>query len=159
MEHTKIIRLRKLPPGRLGELVGEAERTDYRFPRRLVEEWDCGVNRFDGPGEALFAAVIGGKVIGVCGLNADPYAEGRRIGRVRRLYVLAAYRRRGIGRRLVTEVVAAARGVFDVLRLRTQEPGAAAFYESLGFRSSLSEPDCTHILNLALSRQVPSTRV
>jgi GNAT superfamily N-acetyltransferase len=149
MERVDIVRLRELPPDRLAELVAEAEQAGHRFPRRLVEEWDSGANRFDGPGEVLFAAVAGGRVVGLCGLNADPYAGGPRVGRVRRLYVLADYRRRGIGRRLVLEVVAAARGAFDLLRLWTEDRAAAAFYEALGFFPRVGEPDCTHALRLA----------
>lgn len=143
-----VLRLRQLPPDQLAELVGEAERSGCRFVRRLVDEWAGGANRFDRPGEALFAAVLGGRVVGVRGLNADPYVAGGRVGRVRRLYVLEAHRGAGLGRRLVAAVIAAARGAFDRLRLRTDDAGAARFYEGLGFRPCAGEPDCTHTLEL-----------
>jgi GNAT superfamily N-acetyltransferase len=149
MDKFDIIRLRELPTDRMAELVAEAERDGHRFPRRLVEEWQSGANRFAGPGEVLFAAVVNEQIVGVCGLNVDPYDGAPRVGRVRRLYVRAAYRSRGIGRRLVHQVIAAARGVFTVLRLRTEDREAAAFYEALGFRPCVGEPDCTHTLPLA----------
>jgi GNAT superfamily N-acetyltransferase len=148
-----IKRLDELPPDGLAELAAESERSGFRFVRRLLDEWAAGVNRFDRPGEALFAAVVDRRVVGVCGLNVDPYGAGPRVGRVRRLYVLAAHRRGGVGRRLVAAVVAAARGRFDRLRLRTENPEAARFYERLGFRPCPGRDDCTHILNL--DSQVP----
>jgi len=143
---VQIERLRDLPPDGFAELVAESERSGLRFVRRLVDDWAAGVNRFDRPGEALFAARAGGRWVGVCGLNADPYIDRAGVGRVRHLYVLAAQRRRGVGRSLVTAVIGAARGAFDRLRLRTEDEGAARFYEGLSFRRCAGEPDCTHAL-------------
>ena len=144
-----VTRLEELPPDRLADLVAESEREGFAFVRRLVDEWESGDNRFDRPGEALFAAVDDGRVVGVCGLNIDPYLPGGRVGRVRHLYVAAAFRRRGIGAGLVAAVIRAARGTFDRLRLRTESESAVRFYESLGFRSCAGEPDCTCALQLA----------
>ena len=44
--------------------------------------------------------------------------------------------------------IAAARGVFDRLRLRTDNEAAARFYQALGFRRCTGEPNCTHRLEL-----------
>jgi GNAT superfamily N-acetyltransferase len=139
--------LTELSLDRLAPLLAEARRAGFRALDRLVEDWASGANRFEGPGEALFAALDGGRVVGVCGLNKDPYAPGERVGRVRRLYVLAAYRRRGVGRLLVGQAVVRASGGFERLRLRTDSEGAARFYEALAFRRS-DNPDCTHSLDL-----------
>ena len=68
--------------------------------------------------------------------------------RVRHVYVRSAYRRQRIGRRMVAEIIAAARGPFDSLRLRTANPGASRLYESLGFRPCSDVPDCTHVMVL-----------
>jgi GNAT superfamily N-acetyltransferase len=135
----------------LGALLAESEQAGSRIVRRLVEEWASGANRFDRPGEALFAAWIDGRLVGVCGLNVDPYSAEPRLGRVRHLYVLSAYRRRGIGRQLVEEVITAARGRFDGLRLSTANPVAARFYEGLGFRFT-EATHCTHVLDLNVAR-------
>lgn len=120
-----------------------------RLVRRLVDEWATGANRFDRLGEGLFGAWVDGQLVGVCGLNVDPYTGEARVGRVRHLYVLSPFRRRGVGRRLIAEVVAAARGPFDTLRLRTQNPEAARLYEALGFRRSDQTAECTHLMDLA----------
>src|SRR2546423_527345 len=69
-----IERLSNLQPECLATLIAESERGGLRFVRRLADEWTSGANRFDRPGEALFLARSGDDVIGVCGLNIDPYA-------------------------------------------------------------------------------------
>jgi GNAT superfamily N-acetyltransferase len=133
----------------LGPLVTESEQQGLRFVRKLADEWRTGANRFDRPGEALFAARMDGRVVGVCGLNVDPYAAAPIIGRVRHLYVLLAYRRRGIGGQLIAEVVQAGHGRFDTLRLRTGNPAAAQLYERLGFHRCVDAADCTHVMRLS----------
>jgi GNAT superfamily N-acetyltransferase len=147
MADFTIVRLEQLPPDRLAELVAESEAAGFRFVRSLVEEWESGQLRFDRPGEALFAAQTEGRVVGVGGLTIDPYGGRPDVGRVRRVYVLAAWRRQGAGRQLVQAAVATARGHFRVLRLRAENVGAGRLYERLGFRPC-DEPDCTHALEL-----------
>lgn len=139
-------RLRELPAD-VQPLLTESEQAGMALVRRLVDEWRDSSNRFDRPGEALFGASIDGRLLGVCGLNVDPYAGDDRIGRVRHLYVLVAARRLGVGRALMAETLEAARGRFPTLRLSTSNPVAARLYESLGFRP-VTEPHCTHRLSL-----------
>jgi GNAT superfamily N-acetyltransferase len=143
-----IERLDECSPARLDALLAESEQAGLRLVRRLVDEWASGVNRFDRPGEALFDAQVDGQVVGVCGLNVDPYAGDPTVGRVRHLYVLVAHRRRGIGQQLTGAVIDAARGRFARLRLGTQNAAAARLYERLGFRPTAGVADCTHVLPL-----------
>jgi len=144
-----IERVSRLPPEAAEVLMPEADRAGLGFVRRLIGEWASGQNRFDKPGEACFVARIDGRLVGICGLNVDPYATAPSVGRVRHLYVLAAHRRGGVGRRLVSEVMAAARGTFDTLRLRTENSNAARLYEQMGFRRCGGVADCTHIMELS----------
>jgi ribosomal protein S18 acetylase RimI-like enzyme len=148
-ERVEIARLSELPLEALDELIAESERAGLGFMRRLADEWARGANRFDRPGEVLFAARVGGRLAGVCGLNVDPYGGQGSIGRVRHLYVLAGYRRRGIGQRLAEEVIEAARGRFVRLHLRTTNPAAARLYERLGFRDAGGRSDCSHVMELS----------
>ncbi len=143
-----IVVLHELPSGLLADLVAESEQAGFRFVRKLVNEWASGANRFAAPGEALFAARVNCRLVGVGGLNVDPYAREPGVGRVRHLYVLAAYRRKGIGRSLVEAIVTAARGSFGRLRLRTDTVEAAQFYEALGFQPCPNHADCSHIIEL-----------
>jgi ribosomal protein S18 acetylase RimI-like enzyme len=143
-----IDRVSGAPLDRLAALLAESERQGFRFVRRLVEEWSSGANRFDRPGEALFVARVGDDVVGVCGLNVDPFAGDPKIGRVRHLYVLVPHRRSGIGEQLVVDVLEAARGRFERLHLRTTNVTAARLYERLGFRRTFDARDRTHVLDV-----------
>lgn len=145
---VRIERLTEASADLFDALVAESESAGYRFVRRLADEWASGANRFDRPGEALFAAWMNGRLIGACGLNVDPYTSAPGVGRVRHLYVLTDCRRSGIGRRLVERVLGAASGRFDRLRLSTQNPAAAQLYERLGFERRLGAADHTHLMEL-----------
>jgi len=145
---TTIIRIRELDVAALAELRRESSNEGYQFIERLCDEWASRTNRFDAPGEALFLATIGDQVVGVCGLNRDPYVPDPRVGRIRRLYITPAHRRGGVGRALLEAVVTHARGHFHWLRLRTDDVGG--FYLAHGFRRITSEPDATHVLAVTM---------
>lgn len=145
---VSIERVASLPTAELATLVAESEEAGWRFLRRLLDEWSTGENRFERPGEVLLDARDAGRLVGVCGVNVDPYADSPRVGRVRRLYVSVGCRRQGIGRQLVERVVLVSRGTFDQLRLRTDNPEAARFYEALGFHPRLGLAECSHTLEL-----------
>jgi len=65
-------------------------------------------------------------------------------GRLRHLYVRPAWRRQGVGKALVEEVLGSARSSFSRVRLRTDDAAAGAFYAALGFAAS-TEPNATHV--------------
>lgn len=127
----------------LAPLIEESRREGFRFLGRLRAEFEDGTNRFDAPGEALLGGYRGSKLVAVGGFNRDPYAAEPRVGRLRHLYVSRAFRDTGIGRALVEALVAVSRPHFDVLRLRTDTPAAARFYEASGFTPAAS-PHATH---------------
>lgn len=120
-----------------------AERHD--LVRRTLEDWEQGVNRFDGPGEVFFLATFDGATVGMCGLNVDPFVDDPKVGRIRHLYVLPEFRREHIGRRLVEACLAEADGVFERIRLRTFDASAISFYEALGFATT-DEETATHTI-------------
>ncbi len=124
------------------EIVTASRKEGFRMVERLVEDFKSGVNRFDRPGEVLLAAFDSGKLIAVGGLNAT---DSPGVGRIRRVYVLPAYRRRAIGASLVGLLLARSIGKFETFVLRTTTETGAAFYESLGFKPVV-EPDVTHRL-------------
>jgi GNAT superfamily N-acetyltransferase len=145
---VEIVQATELASGEFAPIIAESESEGWRFLRRLVDDWTRGANRFDRPGEALFVARNDGCVVGVCGLNLDPYTSDEATGRVRRLYVLQSHRGKGIGQRLVKTVIAAATGRFRRLRVRTENAEAARLYERLGFEPVEGDGECTHILEL-----------
>ncbi|MBU8538158.1 GNAT family N-acetyltransferase [Falsiroseomonas tokyonensis] len=131
-------------PEEFADLAADALGDGQRMLEVLREDWHEGRLRFDDWGDALFAAHIGSALVGLCGLTRDPYLKTEIVGRVRRLYVLRAARRSGVGRALVTAVaLQAAESGYP--RLRVRAPVAAfAFYESCGFLRAVGEPAATH---------------
>ena len=148
-----VSRVSDLPLEALAPLIAESERLGWRFVRRLADGWAAGTNRFDRDGESFFVARMSGAIVGVCGLNADTYVANDTTGRVRRLYVLRAYRGIGIGERLVQTVIAAAAGRFQRLRVKTENPEADRLYRRLGFQVVTGVADCTHMLDFIGTRR------
>jgi GNAT superfamily N-acetyltransferase len=157
MTRPAIFALRR-PDLDLGALLAESEQAGLRLVRRLVEEWASGANRFDRPGEKLFGAWVDGRVVGVCGLNVDAYTAEERVGRVRHLYVLSAFRRRGVGRRLIEEVIEAARGPFGQRSTAHRESRGGPAVRSDRLSAVGRAADCTHIMELASAPRGPADR-
>jgi GNAT superfamily N-acetyltransferase len=122
-----------LPDG-IDALALAAADEGFGMIRHLIGEFRDAGNMFDQPGEALWEARAGGRLIGVCGLNRDPYAAPlENAGRVRRLYVSQPWRRRGAATALLERVIGHARGEFSMLTVFTTDPAAAGFYGACGF--------------------------
>ena len=132
----------------LDPLVTEAEADGHLFMRRLRDEWASGSNRFDQRGERLMVARSADRLVGVGGVNRDPYAQAPDIGRLRHLYVASDVRRRGVGALLVRSILADARAHFTLICLRTDSTEAAAFYRRLGFQPTDAD-DATHVMAIA----------
>jgi hypothetical protein len=58
-------------------LKAESIALNFNMLRRLEENWQRGENRFNAPGEKLLGAFLNGKLVGVCGLNRDPFSQQR----------------------------------------------------------------------------------
>ncbi len=135
-------------PSGFQPLEDESLSDGFRFLQKMRREWESGDNRFDREGEMVFGAFDREKLIGIGGLNRDPYANEATVGRIRHLYVLREYRKRGVGAALVREIILKAKPQFSKLRLRTDTLNAAKFYESIGFRPVV-EDSATHQLEFS----------
>jgi len=135
-------RLRPTTPA-FDALKAESRLEGYWMLVRLADGWASGRNKFLKRGEALYGTWQGRELAGVCGLNIDPYFEGRDQGRVRHLFVSARHRRTGLGRMLVETVIDRARHYFAALNTRAPQE-AFAFYERLGFQPVIGEEFVTH---------------
>lgn len=149
MSKVTIARMDALPLEAIQPLLVEARAEGFRFLDWLIDDYQSGSNQFALPGEALFGGYHGPRLVAVGGLNRDPYAPVASAGRVRRVYVLSAWRRQGVGRQLVEAIIAEARHSFTLLTLRTPDESASRFYSSLGFHTSPAVPGATHHLVLA----------
>ncbi len=85
--------------------------------------------------------------ITIGGLNIDPYADNPRLGRVRHLYVSKKHRRKGIATLLLKELIKAAEGNFEQLRLFAPSETASRLYESFGFSKSVGKHE-SHIIDI-----------
>ena len=130
-------------PADIRGLLETSEAEGHNLVRRLVEEWDDGSNRFDRPGETIFEARVGLRLVGVGGLNRDPYLDDPDVARIRHVYVAPDVRHTGVGRALVQALVENARHRFKRVRLRTTTPHGSAFYIAIGFEP-IDEPAGTH---------------
>jgi GNAT superfamily N-acetyltransferase len=141
----RIASLAAVPLSRL-QMVSLAD--GHNLVQRLCDDWRSGANRFDREGEALFATWRDGKLVGVCGLNRDPFPDARPDdARLRHLYVEPSARRAGVGRELSLRCIDHARDGFARVRLRCHQPAAIALYRTLGF-APVTERDATHALDL-----------
>lgn len=139
--------IQSLPEG-VGGLRAESLAEGHDFVDRLVIGWEDGSNRFDRSGEVLLEVRRGSDLVGVGGLNVDPYSDEAGLGRIRHVYLSPSVRGTGVGQSLVMELVDHAGKTFSRLRLRVAVPGAEGFYDRLGFRRTVDEPNATHDLLL-----------
>ncbi|MEM9605168.1 MAG: GNAT family N-acetyltransferase [Pseudomonadota bacterium] len=116
----------------------------YGMVRTLVERYHTGENTFSLPGEALFVARREGALVGIGGLNVDPYFNDPLLGRLRHVYVLPGSRQGGVGRALVARIERAAQGHFRKIQLRSPDAEASAFYLALGYRPVSGSPVVSH---------------
>jgi GNAT superfamily N-acetyltransferase len=129
------------------ELIAEAERQGHEFVRRFFANWQAGSERFAGPGEGIFAAYLGHKLVGIAGIAVDPYVKDSNIGRIRHVFVRRAARREGVASALVATCLERGRR-FRAIRLRTRNPDAARIYERFGF-APVDLKDASHIRKLS----------
>src|SRR5690606_36933947 len=105
-------------------------------------------NKFDREGEGLFVAKVDNQIVGIIGLNIDPYLNDETIGRVRHLYVLPQYRNIGVGTALLKTIIQLSYNKFRILTLFTENPYAEQLYLKIGFTQSNDYNKATHILEL-----------
>jgi GNAT superfamily N-acetyltransferase len=128
-------------------LRADAKTEGFRFIDRFVDDWTSNSNRFDQLGEQFLGAFEEGALVGVCGLNRDPYVEDDSVGRLRHLYVRTAARRHGVGTALVHRLLDEGGCRFRLIRLRTENAQAAVFYIRFGFRPVENET-ASHVKSL-----------
>lgn len=135
-------------------MADNARGEGWRFMDRLLREWARGENRFDGAGECLLGAYAAGVLIGVGGINRDPYVGDGLVGRMRHIFVRPAWRKQGVGQRLVRAILDTPHG-FQTVRLRTDNAAAARLYERLGF-DNVTTDEATHSRQIRRALRYPT---
>jgi GNAT superfamily N-acetyltransferase len=123
-------------------LADASQREGFRFVRRFADEMP--VIALDAPTQWFLGVFDAHQLCAIGGVTPDPYADDARIGRIRRVYVVSILRRHGYGSELLLALEARARGVYPILRLSTDTPAAAAFYERRGYTPT-TDAGATHI--------------
>lgn len=118
----------------------------YRFIKRLINEYDNETNRFDKNGEVLFVIELDDQVIGIGGLNIDPYLNNDTVGRIRHIYIEPKHRRKKIGKQLVELLLDEAKKHFKGVRLYTENPLADQLYQMVGFEKVEGQNKASHII-------------
>lgn len=149
MEHIDIACISEIDGVAINHLVKESSPQGFRFVERLIRDYRNGLNCFDKSGEVLLTASSKGVVIGIGGLNRDPYFNDPKVGRLRHLYVGSGWRRCGVGRLLVNRLIHEASRHYYLLALRTDTPAADKFYQKLGFKTHPNWEHTTHHLQLS----------
>lgn len=115
-------------------LVQESKEEGFNFLKKLINEYENQLNTFNKSGECLYGIFQGGKLIGIGGLNEDPYTGNNKIGRLRRFYISKDYRRIGLGKSLLNQLIShAEKDNFKVVVLHTDTKQGDAFYRANGF--------------------------
>jgi GNAT superfamily N-acetyltransferase len=149
MEPIVIARILELESESINHLAEESLSQGFRFVERLIQDYRKSLNCFDRSGEMLLTASVQGAIVGIGGLNRDPYFNDSKVGRLRHLYVKSVWRRHGVGRLLVTQLIREANQHYLLLTRRTDTPAADEFYRKLGFKTAPSWDHTTHHLQLS----------
>ncbi|MGE7887036.1 GNAT family N-acetyltransferase [Bacillus cereus] len=114
-------------------LVQDSKEEGFNFIIKLINEYKNKINVFNKTGECLYGIFQEDTLIGVGGLNEDPYTEDNKIGRSRRFYISRDYRRIGLGNVLLNQLLCHAEKYFEVIVLHTDTKQGNAFYTANGF--------------------------
>lgn len=114
-------------------LVQESKEEGFNFLKNLINEYENELNTFNKSGECLYGIFQEERLIGIGGLNEDPYTENNKIGRLRRFYIAKDYRRIGLGKLLLNQLLSHAEKYFKVVVLHTDTKQGDVFYTANGF--------------------------
>ncbi|PQZ57973.1 GNAT family N-acetyltransferase [Bacillus sp. MYb209] len=132
----------------MNHLVEESKEERFNFLIKLINEYESKRNTFSKTGECLYGIFRGETLIGIGGLNQDPYTKDKKIGRLRRFYIARDYRRKGLGRLLLGRILSDAKTYFTIVVLHTDTEQGDQFYTSSGFVKGTMYVGTSHYLNL-----------
>ncbi|KFM99869.1 N-acetyltransferase [Bacillus clarus] len=132
----------------IDHLITESKENGFNFLLRLINEYENGINTFHKIGECLYGIFQEDNLIGIGGLNQDPYTKDKRIGRLRRFYISKDYWRKGLGKSLLERILHDAKMYFEIVVLYTDTEQGDQFYTSNGFVKGTMYAGASHYINL-----------
>ncbi|MGG0262477.1 GNAT family N-acetyltransferase [Bacillus mycoides] len=138
MEDIQIKQIGDLLKYEVNHLVQESKEEGFNFLIKLINEYESKRNTFSKTGECLYGIFRGDTLIGIGGLNQDPYTKDNKIGRLRRFYIAKDYRRK----------LSDAKIYFTIVVLHTDTEQGDKFYTSSGFAKGKMYVGTSHYLNL-----------
>ena len=130
----KLSRLKICLNMRINHLVEESKEEGFNFLIKLINEYESKRNTFSKTGECLYGIFREDTLIGIGGLNQDPYTKDNKIGRLRRFYIAKDYRRKGLGRLLLGRIYKLCEKTILLLLSYIQiQNKVIKFYTSSGF--------------------------
>ncbi|MBJ8052710.1 GNAT family N-acetyltransferase [Bacillus cereus] len=148
MEDIQIKQIEDLFKYEINHLIQESTKEGFNFLIKLINEYESKRNTFSKTGECLYGIFRGDTLIGIGGLNQDPYTKDNKIGRLRRFYIAKDYRRKGLGRLLLGRILGDAKIYFTIVVLHTDIKQGDQFYTSSGFVKGTMYVGTSHYLNL-----------
>lgn len=145
-QSVKVERVTSLPDG-FALLRSEAAQEGFRNMEALFGQWQDGTQRFDRPGELLVVARLSGELAGIGGITED-FIDPSAL-RMRRFFVRAPYRRRGVGWSIADFLLTAASPLSRPIFVHAETEEATAFWESLSFER-IEREKTTHRLAIRL---------
>jgi GNAT superfamily N-acetyltransferase len=145
---VELIRVNNLNEHNIQPIMDDCLEDGCHILSKLREAYNNESNTFNKQGEVLYIAMLNNNVVGIGGLNQDPYINEIDFGRVRNLYVMREYRKTGIGKAILQEIIDEARKHFKILGLRTDNQIAAEMYCSCGFVKNDKYEHSTHYMKL-----------
>jgi GNAT superfamily N-acetyltransferase len=151
MSPVQVVRIEGELPQAFERLRAEAAAEGFDHIERLASEWAAGEQRFDKPGEALFAVFVDGELAGVGAVSREHLEPQLGAMRMRRCYVRRVFRRAGVGRALAGAMIQQGLQSTGVLTVNAGTPDAPAFWAAMGFAQD-ARNGRTHVLRSPADR-------
>ena len=145
-EEQLIEKVINLDENEIGEILTESESFGYHYLTKMIDQWKTGQNRFSKSKEQLILYKDGERVVGIGGINEEPYIKESSYGRLRDVYVLKEYRRKRVASQIVEHLIEFGRKHYKAITLRVPDNAEASpFYESMGFLATQEIETVTHM--------------
>jgi GNAT superfamily N-acetyltransferase len=126
-------------PDEFPVLRAAAEAEGHKHMTRLAAEFAAGAQRFAKDGEVLLAAYLDGALVAIGGVTEEPSDPAGAL-RMRRLYVLAEFRRQGVGTRLANALLNEALSHRRLVTVHAGNSDAERFWEAVGYEAVEGRP-------------------